>query len=370
VTASIHAAKQRLPLQDGAALSFNRPSDDWRLAQYLVLLAGFALVASLFLRPALGLDLLWNGLIPLAPLLLVVAPGVWRNICPLATFSLLPQRLGRGRGHPLPRPLAGRLSWLGLLALLLIVPLRHVCLDRHAGATALMLLAAAAAAFLGGWLYAARSAWCNSLCPIHPAEKLYGQMPAWTPANARCDSCGKCSRPCPDSTRAMNPTVTASSSLERWSGHVMAGGFAGFVWGWHQVGDMLGPVTVADVVLAYAWPFGGGLLSLASYALAWRYAGKTPEARRRLLRGYAWAAVTLYYWFRIPALMGFGEHPGTGMLVDWTVYGDWPAWLARATSSAFLSWFMLLRGTVAASWLQRPAVTELSDEMPVGGKEA
>lgn len=363
-------AKQCLPRQERAALSFKRPADDWRLVQYLVLLAGVALVACLFLRPALGLDLLWNGLIPLAPLVLVVLPGVWRNVCPLATFSLLPQRLGLGLGHPLSRSQAGRLSLLGLLALLLIVPLRHVCLDRNAGATALMLLAAAAAAFMGGWKHAARSAWCNSLCPIHPAEKLYGQVPVWTPANARCGSCGKCSRPCPDSTRAMNPSVTASSSLERWSGHVMAGGFAGFVWGWHQVGDVSGPLTLADVVLAYAWPMGGGALSLASYALAWRYSKNTPEFRRRLLRGYAWAAVTLYYWFRIPALMGFGEHPGTGMLVDWTAWGEWPAWLARVTSTGFLSWFILLRGATPASWLHRPAAMDLSDEMPVGSKEA
>lgn len=370
MTASIHPAKQCLPRQARAEQEPERSGAFWRLAQSLVLLAGLALVASLFLYPALGLDLLWNGLIPLAPLLLVVFPGLWRNICPLATFSLLPQRWGRGPQRALPRSLAGHFSLLGLIALLLIVPLRHVYLDRNAGASALMLLAAAAMAFLAGWNRVSRSAWCNGLCPIHPAEKLYGQVPAWTPANARCGSCAKCSRPCPDSTRSMNPTVAASSPLERLPGHVMVGGFAGFVWGWHQVGDLSGPLSVSEVVLAYAWPIGAGALSLASYALARRYSSNLPESRRRLVRVYAWAAVTLYYWFRIPALMGFGEHPGTGMLVDWTAHGEWPAWLAQATSTTFLSWFMLLRGGSAGSWLLRPAVIDLPDEASLVCREA
>jgi len=326
----------------------------WQLCQDALLLLGVALVATLLISPSLGLDLLWNGLIPLAPILLVVFPGVWRNVCPMASFSLLPQRLGLGLHRPLPRHQAALFTLLGFIALILIVPLRHISLDTNANASALMLLFAATVAILAGLFYESRSAWCNSLCPIHPAEKLYGQIPAWTAINARCEHCCKCSRPCPDSARLINPTITGSTGVEQIVGHVMLGGFSGFIWGWHQVGDINGPLTSGDIFIAYAWPIGAGAISLSSYTLAYRIYGKSPDTRRQLSIFYSWAAVTVYYWFRIPALMGFSDHPGTGILFDWTGQGEWPAWISRLLSTTFLTWFMLLRNKTGSSWLTRP----------------
>lgn len=326
----------------------------WRLAQDVLLGAGGALVLTLFVAPEAGLNLLWNGLIPLAPALLVVLPGVWRNLCPLASLALLPRRFGLDRQRPLPGRRQAALALAGLGALLVIVPYRHIELDRNATASALMLLLAGLFALLGGWLGEGRSAWCNSLCPIHPAERLYGGAPAWTPVNARCAGCSKCSRPCPDSTRALNPTLSGPDRLERLAGHLLLGGFAGFVWGWHQVGDLAGPATPAELFAAYAWPFAGGAFSLLLYAVARRFLASTAAARQQLAATFAWAAVTLYYWYRLPALMGLGEHFGTGLLVDWRALGMWPAWLARALSTGFLTWFMLLRRPPARSWLTRP----------------
>ena len=325
----------------------------WRVLQDALLLLGVALVICLLMRPELGLNLLWNGLIPVAPALLVVFPGLWRNICPMASFALLPQRMGLGYLRPLPAGIASLFSILGLLGLLIIVPLRHVSLDRNATATAGMLLLAAVAAFVSGLLFRGRSAWCNALCPIHPAERLYGQAPAWTAGNARCEHCSNCSRPCPDSTRTMNPTVTGASRAERLAGQVMTGGFAGFVWGWHQVGDLTGPASACAIAQAYAWPFAGGALSLLLYVALDH--GLPALSRRQLVKVFAWAAVTLYYWYRLPALMGFGAHPGTGMLVDWTSQGEWLAWSVQAGSTIFLTWFMLIRKASAGSWLLRPA---------------
>lgn len=344
------SARDVSPRSKNAGRQFSRHIFLWRFAQDVVLCMGVALVGALLFYPKLGLDLLWNGLIPVAPLLLVLFPGVWRNVCPLASFALLPQRFGWRMQRPMPQGLAPLLSLFGLIALLLIVPYRHVSLDRSASASALMLLLSGLVALLAGLLFGARSAWCNSLCPIHPAEKLYGSVPAWSPANARCLSCSKCSRPCPDSTRALNPTVTGPSRLERAIGHVMTGGFAGFVWGWYQVGDLLLPYTWFDVFVAYAWPFAGGLFSLTVYGLLYR---RFAALRRRMVRVFACAAVTLYYWYRLPELMGFGGHQETGMLVDWRVYGDWLPWSARFLSTSFLIWFMLLRSAQAQPWLHR-----------------
>ena len=59
----------------------------WYAAQYLLLLGGLALVWLLMARPAVGIAIMWNILIPAAPALVTILPGLWRNICPMATFS-------------------------------------------------------------------------------------------------------------------------------------------------------------------------------------------------------------------------------------------------------------------------------------------
>lgn len=326
----------------------------WRIAQYAALLGGVALVVTLLFRPALGLDILWNGLIPLAPALIVVAPGLWRNICPMATFSLLPRQLGFSRQARLGRRPAAILSMLGVTALLLIVPFRHLSLNTDGAGTAAMLVMAALLAFALGMAFDLRSGWCNQLCPIHPAEKLYGQMPAITVANARCDNCHQCSVPCPDSTRSMHPLVTANSPVAKAAGHAMAGGFAGFVWGWYRTPDFAGAVQAADIVAAYAWPFGAGMATLAIYGLAYRLFPRAAN-RRLLLRLFAAAAVCSYYWYRVPALTGFGPHPGSGMLVD--LSDAWPGipLTSHIVTTSFFVWFLLLRRDPGKSWTLRPA---------------
>lgn len=328
----------------------------WRLAQGVMLLAGVALVGVLLGFPSVGLDLFWNALIPLAPALIVVAPGVWRNICPMATFSRLLARFRHLEGRPVTDALAARLALAGLVALLVVVPLRHVLLNTSAVATAFMLLLAAALALYLGTTRRGYSGWCNGLCPIHPVERLYGQAAGWTPDNARCDACHRCSRPCPDSTRALTPLVTPPVPLARLLGHGLTGGFAGFVVGWYQVPDYHGAPALADIATAYAWPGAGALVSLLAYAAAYRRYGHSAANRSRLARLFATAAVAAYYWYRIPALAGFGPHPGTGMLVDLSAV--WPAlpWLTRPLTTAFFVWFLLLRPARNVSWLTRPAL--------------
>ena len=326
----------------------------WRTAQYLTLVAGVILVVLLLFMPALGLDLLWNGLIPLAPALIVVAPGVWRNICPMATFSLLPRRWGLSRQTPMPPQVAATLGALALTALLLIIPLRHLVLNTDGPASALMLILSAAIAFSLGLAYDWRSGWCNGACPIHPAERLYGQSPAITVANARCDACHQCSTPCPDSTRAMQPLVTRPGVVARMCGHVMAGGFAGFIWGWYRIPDHVGMPTGSDILLAYAWPFGMAALTLLVYGVAYRWGCRSTNDRRRLVRLFAAAAVCTYYWYRIPMLAGFGPHAGSGMLLDLTEV--WPAlpWLSHCATTAFFLWYMLVRADAGRAWMHRP----------------
>lgn len=345
-----HAEAAPSPLRETVFTSRVR----WHSAQYIVLLAGVALVAALLFRPGVGLLILWNVLIPVAPALIVLAPGLWRNICPMATFSLLPRRLGFSRQKILARHTAALLSASGLIALLLIVPLRHVVLDTDGPMTALMLLLSAGVAISMGSMFEWRSGWCNTLCPIHPVEKFYGISPAITVQNVRCDTCKKCLTPCPDSTRSMNPSVTGPAVVEKLAGHLMIGGFAGFIWGWYRIPDFHGNAVLTEIISAYFWPCAGALVSLAIYVAVRARICRSKAGRTMLVKVFAAAAVSTYYWYRIPALAGFGPHPGTGQLYDLTaVLPDLPM-VSHLVTSVFFVWFLIIRGNSGTSWMMRP----------------
>ncbi len=331
----------------------------WNAAQFVLLAVGAALVWLLAFRPAAGIAIMWNIFIPAAPALVTLVPGLWRNICPMATFNLLPRRLGLSRRWKMPERLA---AWLGLVsvaALFAIVPLRHICLNINGPATAIMLLSAAAIAMSMGFLFEWRSGWCTSLCPIHPVEKLYGSAPAFSFQNARCALCAQCTTPCPDSTPSMTPLSVAPHALplQITVGEFMAGSFFGFVWGWYQVPDYLGAIGWREIAAAYLWPFGGALVSFAAFkAIRWLAAG-IPGASRIVQRAFAAAAVSTYYWYRIPALTGFD--PRSGVLYDVTAH--LPAWFPLAShiaTTAFFFWFLVIRQVRGVSWQKRPAFAQ------------
>ena len=327
----------------------------WRAAQYMVLAAGAALVWLLAFRPSVGIAIMWNILIPAAPALVTLVPGLWRNICPMATMSLLPRKLGLSKRRKMPERLAAWLGLLSVVALFAIVPLRHVSLNTDGPATAAMLATAAAIAALLGFLFEWRSGWCTSLCPIHPVEKLYGSAPAFTFKNARCVLCELCTNPCPDSTPSMTPLSMSPQALPLriTVGEFMAGSFFGFVWGWFQVPDYPGAIGWQEIAAAYLWPFGGALVSLAAFKAIRRLAAGTPGASRIVQRAFAAAAVSTYYWYRIPALTGFD--PRSGVLYDFTAH--LPAWFPLAShiaTTSFFFWFLVIRQVRGVSWQRRP----------------
>ena len=146
----------------------------WRSVQVVVWLVGVGIFVALLVAPALGLHAFWNVLIPVAPALLVVAPGLWRNICPLAATALFWRHVGLSQRRRINAHWQARLGLMGVVALLLIVPLRHVVLDLNGPATALALALLAACSVVMGLLFEWKSGWCSGACPVHPVEKLYG----------------------------------------------------------------------------------------------------------------------------------------------------------------------------------------------------
>ena len=328
----------------------------WRWAQCLVALLGAGILAALIIAPRVGIDAFWNVLIPVAPALLVIAPGLWRNVCPLATAALLPRHFGVSRGRRLSLKWQGHLCLLGVLLLFLLLPLRHILWDRSGPATAFVLVALAALAVLAGSLFDWKSAWCAGICPVHPVEKLYGSRPLASFANAHCSPCAECSTVCPDSTPSMDPTKGPTKS-HRLAATLLVGGFPGYIWAWFQIPDYAGAVSWSNIGWSYALPLLGAAITLLCFSAVDRIV--TRRQRIVLVRVFAAAAVSCYYWFRLPALIGFGVFPGDGMLVD--LSGDLAPYvpqLITIATTAFFAWWLVIRLTPRREWLERPARLE------------
>lgn len=67
------------------------PRAVWIAVRIAVLGATLVLIGWLLSGNALALTVLWSLCIPVLPALWFLAPGVWRNICPMAFLNQLPR---------------------------------------------------------------------------------------------------------------------------------------------------------------------------------------------------------------------------------------------------------------------------------------
>lgn len=326
----------------------------WRIIQLAVWLIGFAIFFCLVFYPSLGLVLLWDVLIPVAPLLLVLSVGVWRNICPLATTNLLPRHFNLSKKKKMSVELQSKLGLVSVAALYLIVPLRHLLLNNNGMAAAWMLLIAVVIGVAMGFVYDWKSGWCSSLCPIHPVEKLYGGNTLITLPNAHCDSCVHCSVPCPDSTPNIHPKTAQKNNYQKISSVLLIGGFPGFVWGWFHVPDKTGLNSLSELLQSYMLPFAAMLGTLLIYLVI---TGVFKTINQRLvINVFAAAAVSCYYWYRIPNLFGFGMYENDGLLVNLrNVLPVWSITTITVSFSVFFFYWLVLRQPNKKSWVVRPS---------------
>jgi hypothetical protein len=321
----------------------------WRSLQALFFSIGAVILVALFAAQELGLHLLWNVLIPVAPALLVLAPGLWRNVCPMGTASLIPYHARLSRRKRIGVRWQGQLFALAVALLIVIVPLRHVALDINGLITGVVLLAVAVAAGSAGFIFDAKSFWCSGLCPVYPVEMLYGGKPAATVRNSHCRDCTVCVAPCADSHQQMLPSDAARTGPGRWAGLVLVGGFPGFIIGWYQV-PAWPTVTegLRNLHVAYAWPLGGLVISLVVFAVL---ANAYPKALRGLTLLFAAASVGAYYWFKLPVMLGLGD-PGSAIIPGLSFLPVWAIWPMRFGAIAVFA-VLLLRPTRKA-WTLRP----------------
>jgi ferredoxin len=259
-------------------------------------------LALLFVRPELGLRVLWYAVIPLAPMILLVAPNAWVSICPISTAQTLAQRAGRRPDRRLSARATERLQVLGWILMLAGIPTRHLVFNTVGWATLATALAITGIALVVGLSFRSLSGWCVGLCPIRPVEALYGQFALDRHRPEKCTECTACIASC-------LRLVPERSHAELHRSRVIAQaamGFPGFVAAYFLL-DLLGlcPVeheflagvrsTVTDwsrqATLVYGVMFGGFALSWITFATL--RAAILDEAT--MFRAVALAAFGAYY---------------------------------------------------------------------------
>jgi hypothetical protein len=275
-------------------------STSWRIAQALSVLVALIVVGLLVMSPEMGLFVTWSLLVPLVPVLLLVAPQVWRNLCPIAVVSQMPMLYGVGRGASLSvraQRLAPAISG-GLFYL--IVPLRLTVFNEVGWALAAFVVSILVIATVGGLAITGKGGWCATFCPVLPVERLYGQAPLVNAPHAHCASCSGCIRSWYDLKPERSFTEVLSErqgrrSLLRTPMGLFAAAFPGFILGYFTVepGLATGPLGV------HLWVVGCAIASAGLVAGAQSLSGTTA---RIAARSAAAVAIVVYYWFTIPAV--------------------------------------------------------------------
>ena len=271
----------------------------WRFARWLGLAATLAMTALVLIDPARGMMLFWQLAMPALPLLFAVAPGLWRQVCPMAFVNQLPVERGWSRGATLPVAWQDHayLAAVGLFALTLAA--RGPLLSVSAPLTAALIVAALASALAGGLLFKGRSGWCGTFCPLGPIQKVYGHAPPVVVANGYCPTCIGCQKNCYD----FNPNAALHADLAelppRLAEHrtLFAGLLPGLV-----LGAWLADPYGVHGPARYLMEFGGYCLgSLGALHAARSLLGLSPY---RLTALFGMAAFVLFYWFEAAPMAG------------------------------------------------------------------
>jgi hypothetical protein len=251
-----------------------------------------------FLAPTMSLMLFWGLVVPLTPLVFLIAPGFWRNVCPLATLNQIPRTLGFTRARSLPRGVQQYAPFFSAGLFFVIVPLRKVLLDQHGVALAALLLAVLSLAFAGGLLFKGKSGWCSQFCPLLQVERFYGQSPLLVVRDDHCRPCIGCARNCYDA----NPTAAYLRDLHdtnlRLALHrkLFAGAMPWFIVAFFAL-PSLTTISITRILALYGQLL---LFVIAGMVLLLILEVRSPFTSYQLILGHAMAAINLFYWFVAP----------------------------------------------------------------------
>ncbi len=215
------------------------PLTFWRNVRYLALAVFLALVVGLVVRPKTSLALFWGLGVPVLPLVFLVAPGAWRNVCPLAAANQASRVRGVSKAATAP-------AWLRDYGFVVSTGLffgfvfaRKLLLNRSGPATAVGLVVVLTGAAAGGYFLKGKSGWCSSICPLLPVQRVYGQAPFVGVANAHCRPCLGCTKNCYDFNPRVGYLADMNDSDLQFRGYrrLFVAAFPGLVLGYFLVPD-------------------------------------------------------------------------------------------------------------------------------------
>lgn len=275
------------------------PTSVWMVARLFCLALALAEIATLLLRPELGLTLFWAIIVPCLPALFAIAPGLWRQVCPMAFLNQLPQMGGFGLARTLPVAMRYWSYVLGIVVLIAMVSLRRPLLNATGWATAALCGASLVLAFVGGVIYKGRSGWCGTFCPLAPVQRSHGQAPLVVVRNGYCPTCVGCQKNCFD----FNPRAAIFGDLND-SDHRHAqqrvffmSMLPGLIWGYYAV-----PAAKAASGLPTYWLELGASMAV-SISLFVTLRALLKLSNYRLLTAFGMVALLLYYWNAGPILV-------------------------------------------------------------------
>ncbi len=304
----------------------------WSALRVVSVAATLLLIGLLLVEPQTGLIVFWSILVPLLPAVFFIAPGLWRNICPLAALNQTPRVFGFTRGWTAPKWWQEYSYVVGFVLFLACASSRKWLFNDDGLASGLLIAGALVGAFLGGVLFKGKSGWCSSLCPLYPVQRVYNQTPLLTLPNSHCTPCVGCTKNCYD----FNPGVAYLADLydddPYYSNYrrFFVAVFPGFVLAYFTLPD-----PPALTLASLYWGFGMYmLLSVGVFFLLDIFLKVTTNKITALFTAVAF---NTYYWFSIPA------------------------WLHTISGAESQAWSWGLRGAVLVAtgvWLARTYAKE------------
>ena len=288
------------PFSSAVGMQSFVPLRVWIGIRYVAVSFLILLIAISIIWPEWGLRITWNILVPLIPIIILIAPGLWRNVCPIATINQIPQKAGLTFGDSLPDAFR-RYSYLIAIGLfVLILSLRHIILNGNGIALAMFLIAVVVLAFAGGIAFKGKSGWCTQICPMYPVEHVYGQNPLVVVRDQHCQPCVGCTKNCIDliPQKAFLSDLKARTELLSIQRRLFTGLLPGLTFSFFHN---------ADLLAGSPWYLVYGIMlipAMASVEIFFVLDIILKGWTQRLSAIFTVVTLNIFYWYSFPNLLG------------------------------------------------------------------
>ena len=268
------------------------PLKAWHTIRIASVLAYLALCITLFIRPAGGQFWFFKVIVPLLPILFFTAPGLWRNICPLAASNQAPRWFSFTRAFTPPDWLRRYGALISIVLFFGITSTRIAFFNSNGAGLSVLLLVTIIGAFITGIAFKGKSGWCSSTCPLLPLQRVYGQTPFVKVPNSHCQPCVGCTKNCYD----FRPSAAYQADLHEpdpnWTAprKLFVSALPGYVLGFFLLVNHPG-IALPEVYLRLAAFFVG------SVGLFYALQALLGLSLTVIIAIWASAAINIFYWF-------------------------------------------------------------------------